>query len=186
MGNEDCWDHNLAEAEAKYKRALAVREKAHTVGNPEAVDIMSVVGDCYLSERKWAEGEATWSKVLDTRERKNGVNAPETEYPLLRLICAKQNLGKTESVVNLVDRVLGIYEKHGFTQNADSYLSGFASYFVAQKKYDNAKSMWNKIILLRQKKFGPHSKEVAEAQQQIAKVDQLKQAGQVQKANGHI
>ena len=66
-----------AEAEALYKRALAIREKALGADHPDVAETLYNLAVVYRPQGKYADAEALYKRALAIREKALGPDHPD-------------------------------------------------------------------------------------------------------------
>ena len=102
--------HKDAEAEAAYKRALAIREKAEGEKPIDIAPTLYNLGVLYLDQGKLADAEPLLKRALTIREKALGADHPDvaTSLEALGWLYAKQ--GKLAEAEPLLKRAISTYE----------------------------------------------------------------------------
>src|SRR4029453_730245 len=67
-----------AEAEPRYQRALAIREKALGPEHPDVAQSLNNLASLYQTQGRYTEAEPLYQRVLASRERVLGAEHPDT------------------------------------------------------------------------------------------------------------
>ena len=99
------------EAEALFKRALTIREKALGASHPHVGQTLSNLGLVYRDQGKYVEAEELLKRALVTREQALGASHADVATTLNNLALVYRDQGKYEEAEGLYKRALVIREK---------------------------------------------------------------------------
>jgi tetratricopeptide (TPR) repeat protein len=100
-----------AEAEALYKRALEIDEKALGKDHPDTATSLNTLAVLYHHQGKYAEAEALYKRALEIREKAIGKDHPATATSLNDLANLYHRQGKYAEAEPLLKLALEITEK---------------------------------------------------------------------------
>src|SRR5262245_37874461 len=84
----------FGEAEALYRRALAIREQAVGANHPNVADTLNDLGLVYKDQRKQGEAEGAYKRALAIYERASGANPLHVANTLANLANLYKDQGK--------------------------------------------------------------------------------------------
>jgi tetratricopeptide (TPR) repeat protein/transcriptional regulator with XRE-family HTH domain len=162
-----------AEAEAFYRRALAIREQ---VLGPEHLDTAQSLYNSarlYYEQGKYADGEQLYLRVLAIREQVLGPEHPDTAHCLNNLALLYVSQGKYVEAEQLHLQVLAIRQKvlppdHPDTAQTLQNLAGL--YYVQgdQSKYAEAERLYQRSLAIREQVLGPEHLQTAKSLHNLA------------------
>src|SRR5690349_22995654 len=102
--------HNYAEAESVYKRALAVSEKVHGAKHGETAALLNELALLFQEQAKFSDARALLQRALAMREQAFGPEHPLTSTVLNNLASVYNNQGQYSEAEVLYKRALTIWE----------------------------------------------------------------------------
>jgi CHAT domain-containing protein/Tfp pilus assembly protein PilF len=160
------------EAEALFKRVVAIREKALGPRHPQVAETLNDLGLVYRSQGRYGEAEANYSRALAIREKALGVGHADTAATLNSLAIVYDFEGKYGEAEELYKRVLAIAEKIFGPDhlNVAVTLNNMAGLSVHQGKYLNAERLYKRALAIREKALGASDAVVGESLGNLANV----------------
>ncbi len=147
---------NYAEAEARYREALAIAERDNSPGHVPSGMILYPLATLYDSEGKHHEAEVALKRALTMSERTYGPDKPETEKVLHALGATEANLRNYPQAESYLQRALQIEEQTSGTELEIAALSNdLANVYHFQEKYSAEEVPLRRTLTLREKLFGP-------------------------------
>jgi tetratricopeptide (TPR) repeat protein len=152
-----------ADAELRYKRTLAIREKAFGPNHPDVATSLSNLAVVYEAEGRPAAAEPLLWRSLVVREQTLGLNHPDVAASLNNLASVYLDEGRPTDAEPLLRRALAIREKALGPNNPDlgPSLNNLASVYQAEGRYADAESLLQRSLAIREKTLGPNHPAVA-------------------------
>lgn len=147
------------EAEALYKRSLAIVEQA-LPANPVLAGSLNNVGQFYRGQRRYAEAADHFSRALAIYAQSYGDNHKLTATVMNNLAAVYQSAGRYDEAEPLYRRGLGATEK---LFGAEHYAVALSLDWLAQtnffqKKYSESEANLRRAVAIAEKSTGPESK----------------------------
>jgi tetratricopeptide (TPR) repeat protein/CHAT domain-containing protein len=160
----------LDEAEAFYKRALAVHESAPGVNQINIATLLNNLGNLYRSQAKYRDAESFYKRALAIREKTPGQpNVPKTLDNLADLYRLQ---GKYSDAEALFKRALNINEAAlgGTNPDVATTLNNLARVYRDQGKYSDAEGLLKRALNIKEKALGGSHPDVAPTLDNLAQV----------------
>jgi CHAT domain-containing protein len=146
-----------AEAEPRYKRALAIHERALDPEHQQVGSDLNGLAELYASQARYAEAEPLYKRALAIHEKALGPEHIDVGIDLNGLgglYVAQSRYAEAEP---LYKRALAINEKALGPEHPDvgSVLIGFATLNQGQRRYAEAESLYKRALAIYEKAFGP-------------------------------
>jgi CHAT domain-containing protein/Tfp pilus assembly protein PilF len=158
------------EAEALYRRTLAIREKAHGPEHPDVARTLYDLAVVYENQSKHGEAETLFRRALAIRERALGQDHPEMPRTLHDLALVLKNLGKYAEAADLLQRTLAIREKALGRDHPDlgPILNNLAVVYDFQGKYRDAVELYRRKLAIVENAQGRDHPDSAESLNNLA------------------
>jgi tetratricopeptide (TPR) repeat protein len=147
----------LDEAEALFKKSIALLEK--TVGpiHPDLAKSLNNLAELYRIQNRGTEAEAMHQRILAIRERTLGPNHPDVAKSLNNLALIYHAQKRNAMAETYYRRAISIWEK---TPPADSSelamsLNNLATLYSAEGRYSEAETFFRRSLMTWEKAFGP-------------------------------
>lgn len=159
-----------AEAEAFYRRALAIREQVLGPEHLDTAQSLYNLARLYYEQGKYADGEQLYLRVLAIREQVLGQEHPDTAQCLNSLALLYWAWGKYAQAEPLYQRALPIREMMLGPEHPDTAhcLNNLALLYVSQGKYVEAEQLHLQVLAIRQKVLPPDHPDTAQTLQNLA------------------
>jgi tetratricopeptide (TPR) repeat protein len=148
----------LDEAEALFKKSIAILEK--TVGpiHPDLAKSLNNLGELYRIQNRETEAEAIHQRILAIRERTLGPNHPDVAKSLNNLALIYHAERRYAMAEEFYRRAISIWDK---TPPADSSelamsLNNLATLYSAEGRYSEAETFFRRSLMTWEKAFGPN------------------------------
>ena len=122
-----------AEAEAHYKRALAIREAKLGKDHPDVARTLNNLADVYEAQGKYAEAEAHYKRALAIREAKLGKDHPDVAQTLNNLAVVYRAQGKIAEALAYARKASAAIIAHAQIEGAGAQQRGGAKGLVEQR-----------------------------------------------------
>ncbi|MCI0423971.1 MAG: tetratricopeptide repeat protein, partial [Acidobacteria bacterium] len=152
-----------AEAEPLFKRALAIREKAHGAMHPDVATSLNNLASLYNNLGKHAAAEPLFQRALAIKERALGAEHPSVATSLNNLALLYNDQGKYAEAEPLYQRALAISEKAHGAEHPDVAISinNLALLYNNQGKDAEAEPLYQRALAIREKVLGAEHPDVA-------------------------
>lgn len=142
-----------AEAEAVYRRALAIAEKTLGPTHTNTAAIRTRLAGVYQHQARYADAEAMYRRSLAIEEKALGARHPDLMITLNNLANAMQRQGKYSDAEALYRRALPIAEAAKGAGHADvaQVLNNLAVLASAQGKLGDAERLHQRALAIREK-----------------------------------
>jgi len=147
----------LDEAEALFKKSIALLEKTVGPMHPDLAKSLNNLAELYRSQNRESEAEAIHQRILAIREKSLGPNHPDVAKSLNNLALiyhAQKRNGLAEAYYQ---RAISIWEK---TPPADASelamgLNNLAALYSTEGRFPEAETLFRRSLLTWEKAFGP-------------------------------
>jgi tetratricopeptide (TPR) repeat protein len=159
------------EAEALYRRTLAIREKTQGPEHLEVASALNNLAGVLREEGRYAEAEPLYARALAIRERKLPTDHPDIAASLNNLASNYRAMNKYEEAKPLYVRALEIRRKAlGDTDpEVATTLNNLAAVYDAQGDYEHAESLYKLALKIREGR-DPDSLETAAVLSNLAEL----------------
>jgi tetratricopeptide (TPR) repeat protein len=153
----------FADAEALYRRALAIREKALGPDHPDVATSLNNLAELYRHQGRYAEAEPLYKQALAIWEKALGPEHPDVAISLNNLALLYSDQGKYAQAEPLYQRALGIWEKALGPDHPSvaTSLNKLGLLYKMQGKYAEAEPLYHRALAIREKTLGPEHPSVA-------------------------
>jgi CHAT domain-containing protein/tetratricopeptide (TPR) repeat protein len=160
------------DADAQYKRALAMAEK---IGGPNSLQVALVLNNLtkvYEDQGRFDEVEAAGKRALAIREDKLGPNHPEVAASLNNLAHVYARQGRYAEADRLFQRAMEIWEKALGPKhpNLATALINVAAVYADEERLDDAEALYKRALGIREAVFGPNHSDVATVLNNLAQI----------------
>jgi CHAT domain-containing protein/Tfp pilus assembly protein PilF len=158
------WHWKFAEAKSGFEQALQMLTAKLGAEHPQTILTKSRLGGFLcLDLEDYSKADELLSQALESAERVLGGDDPLVARTLSSLGSLHLRLPDYTKAEREFQRALEILEGAGFTDDDPEYLSLLTSMgvtYIYQKKFDKAGTYHERVLALREKKFGPDSPEL--------------------------
>lgn len=153
----------LGEAEAPYKRSLAIFEKVRGPDHPDVATVLTNLGLLYASQGRFAEAEPLYKRGLTIREKALGPDHPDLANSLNNLATMYHRQGRYADAEPLLKRSLAARDKAMGSNHPDVAvaLNNLAVLYVDQGRDADAEPLFKRSLAIREKSLGPDHPDVA-------------------------
>ncbi|MHB2019371.1 MAG: tetratricopeptide repeat protein, partial [Candidatus Xenobia bacterium] len=167
----EAMDARYPEAEALYRRALAIWEQELGPDNVMVSTLLMEVADMVCEEGRHLEAEPLYARALEIREDAMGLTAPE----VLRVLDSQMNvfrcLGDLPAATERCEEILKRCEmREHLAEETANTLVTLAELFRIQGLIHRAAEAYRRAVAIRAELFGPQSMGVAEILDSLAAV----------------
>jgi CHAT domain-containing protein/Tfp pilus assembly protein PilF len=160
------------DADAQYKRALAMAEK---IGGPDNLQVALVLNNLtkvYEDQGRFDEVEAAGKRALAIREGKLGPNHPEVAASLNNLAHVYARQGRYAEADRMFQRAMEIWEKALGPKhpNLATALINVAAVYAEEERLDDAEALYKRALGIREAVFGPSHSDVATVLNNLAQI----------------
>jgi len=154
---ESCRRGSNAEATAKAREALAVREKALGPNHPLTAESLQTLADCLREGTEYAEARPLYERALAIREKELGPEHATTAWNLHEFGVLLRNTGDYAAARPMLERGLAIREKvfgpdHN---NVAISLQELGFLFYLNGDYAGARPLLERALAIREKVYPP-------------------------------
>jgi tetratricopeptide (TPR) repeat protein len=159
-----------AEAEAPYRRALAIRERTLGAEHPDTANSLNNLGFLCVALGRHAEAEPLYRRALAVRERTLGEEHSETTNTVNNLAELLHALGNVAEAEPLCRRALAVRERtlgaeHPITAQS---LNNLASLEDALGNFLEAESLHRRALVIRERALGAEHPDTANSLNNLA------------------
>jgi eukaryotic-like serine/threonine-protein kinase len=163
LGYNDEVRGKLAEARARYARALALAEQGLGPDHVAALTSLNQLGNLAKLEGRFDDARRLLERVLAARERLVGKNHPDVAHALNNLGNVSRAEGKLDDAKRLYDRALAIRiaalgpdhpDVGAAYNNLGTVYSDLGDTATAERNYAQALALWEKV-------YGPDNVQIA-------------------------
>ena len=153
-----------AEAEALYKRTLAIREKALGPDHPDVALSLHNLALVYGAQGRTAEAEPLYKRALAIFEKALGPDHPDVAQSLNNLAELYRAQGRTADAEPLHKRSLAIREKALGPDHRDvaQSLNNLAAVYHIQGRTADAEALYKRSLAIYEKALDPDHPDVAQ------------------------
>ena len=160
---------NVTEAEALYRRSLAIAEKVYGPDNIQLTGTMNNLANIYFRTGRHAEAEALHRRSLALREATRGKEHLSVAIALANIADIYVTLERYGDARPLLDRALAIREKSGpETTVTAASLDALAWWHLEQQQFAAGEPFARRSVAIREKVYGPNHRFVANALRSLA------------------
>lgn len=159
--NERKFDEALPAA----KRALEIRERLLTVGDPRISTSLSYLADIYTARRDYGAARKLLLRLLQNEERRVGPENIGLASTLDRVALLHRREGNYRDAEAAYTRAIALKEKAFGTDHVDvaQSLVGLAELFRDHQKFDQAAPIYRRALLIYAKYLGLNSVQFSQA-----------------------
>jgi len=151
-----------ADAEAAYKRALAVLEKTIGLDSNDIVPELSNLGALYERQSRYAEAEPLLKRALALREKALPPGHPDVGVALNNLATVYEKQDRHSDSEPLFKRALAIFQKIPGAERAVATLTdNLGQVYKAEGRYADAEPVIKQSLAIREKVLGRDHIDVA-------------------------
>jgi CHAT domain-containing protein/Tfp pilus assembly protein PilF len=151
-----------AEAEALYKRALAVMEKVGALDSVDTAPELTNLAAIYERQSRYAEAEPLFRRALALREKARPAGHPDIGQSLNNLATLYEKQDRHADSEPLFKRALAIYQKiPGGERAVATLLNNLGQVYKAEGRYADAEPVINQSLAIREKVLGRDHIDVA-------------------------
>ena len=161
-----------AEAEATYKRVLAMREQALDPMDSDIGDICYNLANLYLRQQRYAQAEPLYRRALAIKERNFGANDRAVSKVLGNYALVYFYLGRYADAEKMFQRAARIDEQRLGLENPEltNSWNNLALVYEAQGRYADAEKQYQRVLAVRETQFGKEHPQVAAVLNNLASV----------------
>jgi CHAT domain-containing protein/tetratricopeptide (TPR) repeat protein len=173
-----------AEAEALYRRVLAIREQALGPNHPDVAATLNDLASVYQLQAKYAEAEELYKRALAIREKALGASHPDVARTLHNLGSVYLAQGKYSDAEGLYKRSLSISEQALGPNHSDvaHTLNNLGLVYQWQRKYGEAEGLLKRALAVEERILPSNHPDVAGTLNSLADLYQLQ--GRYSEAEG--
>ena len=173
------WGH-WADAEAAFKRALALNEEALGPDHLRVAITADNLAQAYRFQKRFDEAEPLYARAIKIAE-KASPQGIETANILDHFSFLKEHEGKLAEAVELCQRALAIREKVSGADNqlVTPTLIRLGELYTAQRRYDHAEQTLKRALAIREKASPGGNAAVAEV---LERPSRMRTSGRIARA----
>jgi tetratricopeptide (TPR) repeat protein len=158
------------DAEALFKRALAIREKALGAGHPDVAHALNALAIVYEKQGRYGDAEAHYKRALAIDEKALDPSHPDVSQILNNLAVVYRLQGKYGDAEALYKRALALREKALGTNHPDvaQTLNNLANLYATQGRYEDAEAFFKRVLAIQQEKLGKDHPDVTRTLNNLA------------------
>ena len=146
---------DLDAAATRAREAVAAAETAAGPDHPSVASCLNNLAAILRAQKKYAEAEPLYQRVLAIRERTFGAASPETALALNNLAVLHDAQDQLEPAEAYYRRALEIREKaQPDALDTAATMNALAAVYMAQRKYERAEPLLLRALAIRTKALG--------------------------------
>jgi tetratricopeptide (TPR) repeat protein len=146
-----------AEAEAVFKKSIAILEKTVGPMHPDLAKSLNNLAELYRTENRETEAEPLNQRILAIRERTLGPDNPEVGKSLYNLALIYHTQKRYDMAESFYRRAISIWEKNPPPDPSElaKSLNNLATLYSADGRYPDAEALFRRSLETWEKAFGP-------------------------------
>jgi tetratricopeptide (TPR) repeat protein len=147
----------LDEAEALFKKSIAILEKTVGPMHPDLAKSLNNLAELYRTQNRESEAEAVHQRILAIRERTLGPNHPDVAKSLNNLALIYHAQKRYAAAEAYYQRAILIWEKTPPTDASELAMSlnNLATLYGTEGRYPEAETFFRRSLMIWEKAFGP-------------------------------
>jgi CHAT domain-containing protein/Tfp pilus assembly protein PilF len=145
------------------ERALEIRQKTLSPGDPLVAQALNSAGNLYWRKADYAKAEPLYQQALAITEKERGAEHPDVATALNSLANLYHSKGDYPRAESLYQRALSIRETAQGPEHPDvaAPLNNLANLYREKGEYDKAEPLFRRALAIREKTLGPDHSTVA-------------------------